>query len=406
MKYFVILAKTILAGTACSADEARRKAPPPNRPKPPRFRAADCGGAGARCAEGSRHCPEQAAYRSLPEVLRATARLTNDENRTWRVGAITEGRIVQVAANPGDTIRTGQIMARMHSHDIHESRAEYRKAVNELARAKNVAAFARSVRDRARRLYEIKAGSLEQFEHPTPSCATPKPPSPTRALSWSVPAPTLWSSSAFPPDFTDHGSPTHNDNDDFIPVKSPANGVVLVRNVTPGTVVTPANDLFIVSDLAGLWAMAEVNEEYLPKLRAGMPVRIFVQAYGTRAFSGRIARLGESLDPATRTVKVRVDVPNPAGLLKPEMYATTEIALGGSESAVFVPEEATQEVRGQTVVFVRTGENRFEARPIQTGRTLDGDVEIVRGLKAGETVAARGTFILKSEFLKASLAEE
>lgn len=403
MKYFVILA-TILAGTACSRTKPAASAPAePAKAAVPAQIAVVLEPAAQKEAG---IVLEQAAYRSLPEVLRATARLTNDENRTWRVGAITEGRIVQVAANPGDTIRTGQIMARMHSHDIHESRAEYRKAVNELARAKNVAAFARSVRDRARRLYDIKAGSLEQFEHSDTELRNAETAVTNAGFELERTRTHLVEFLGIPADFTDHGSPTHNDNDDFIPVKSPANGVVLVRNVTPGTVVTPANDLFIVSDLAGLWAMAEVNEEYLPKLRAGMPVRIFVQAYGTRAFSGRIARLGESLDPATRTVKVRVDVPNPAGLLKPEMYASTEIALGGSESAVFVPEEATQEVRGQTVVFVRTGENRFEARPIQTGRTLDGDVEIVRGLKAGETVAARGTFILKSEFLKASLAEE
>jgi cobalt-zinc-cadmium efflux system membrane fusion protein len=161
-----------------------------------------------------------------------------------------------------------------------------------------------------------------------------------------------------------------------------------------------------VSDLSRLWAIAEVNEENLPKLRPGMPVRISVQAYGKQAFPGRIGKLGETLDPATRTVKVRVDLPNPGGKLKPEMYASTEIDLGGSETAVFVPQEATQEVRGQTVVFVRSGPARFELRPVQTGRTLDGDIEIVRGLNGGEAVAARGTFILKSEFLKASLAED
>jgi membrane fusion protein, heavy metal efflux system len=198
----------------------------------------------------------------------------------------------------------------------------------------------------------------------------------------------------------------HNDEHDLVPVKAPASGTVLVRNVTQGAVVTPANDMFVISNLESLWAIAEVNEEHLGKLRPGMPVRVFVQAWDKQPFPGRIAKLGESLDPQTRTVKVRVAVANKAGRLKPEMYATTEIDVGGSRRAVFIAAESTQEVRGQIVVFVRTTETKFEARPVETGRSIDGLLEIVRGLRPGEMVAVRGAFVLKSEYLKASLADE
>ncbi|HWQ56746.1 MAG TPA: efflux RND transporter periplasmic adaptor subunit [Bryobacteraceae bacterium] len=349
---------------------------------------------------------EEARNRSLPQVLRSTARLANDENRTWRVGAITEGRIVQVLASPGDAVSAGQVLARMHSHGIHESRAEYRKAVSELARLKNVEAFSRQVRDRAKRLYEIKAGSLEQLEYAQTELKNAEAAAVNARFEVERTRNHLVEFLGIPADFTDHSAPGHDDNADYIPVRSPAAGTVLTRNVTPGTVVTPANDLYVISNLSRLWALAEVAEEHLMKLRPGMPVRIYVQAYGGHPFPGSVGKLGESLDPATRTVKVRVDVPNADGRLKPEMYATAEIELGASDTAVFVPEEATQEVRGQLVVFVRTAEDRFEVRPVQTGRTLDGAVEIVRGLTAGEVVAARGTFILKSEYLKGSLAGE
>jgi cobalt-zinc-cadmium efflux system membrane fusion protein len=131
-----------------------------------------------------------------------------------------------------------------------------------------------------------------------------------------------------------------------------------------------------------------------------------VQAYPNRAFGGRIGKLGEALDPATRTVQVRVDLPNPGGLLKPEMYATAEIELGGSDLGLFIPAEAPQELRGQTVIFVLKGPEEFEARPVELGPSVEGSVQVVRGLKPGDQVVSFGSFILKSEFLKASLAEE
>jgi RND family efflux transporter MFP subunit len=181
---------------------------------------------------------------------------------------------------------------------------------------------------------------------------------------------------------------------------------VLVRNVTQGAVVTPAIDLFVISNLQSLWAIAEVNEEHLGQLRPGMPVRLYVQAWAKEPFPGRIAKLGESLDPQTRTVKVRVAVPNQADRLKPEMYATAEIDVGASRRAIFVSAEATQEIRGETVVFVRTAPDKFQARHVDTGRAIERSLEIVRGLSPGDLVAVSGAFVLKSEYLKASLSDE
>jgi multidrug efflux pump subunit AcrA (membrane-fusion protein) len=347
---------------------------------------------------------EQVQARSLPQVLRSTARITNDENRTWRVGAVTEGRIVSVRANPGDSVQRGQVLARVHTHQIHEARADYRKAVTDLERLKSDESFARRARDRAKRLFDLKAGSLEQWEHSETELRGAELAVSNARVDLERARNHLVDFLGIPADDPDHGK--GGDEDDYIPVRSPAAGVVLARNVTPGTVVTPAHDLFLVSDLTRLWAIAEVNEEFLGRLRAGMPVRVYVQAYGAEAFRGRIGKLGETLDPATRTIKVRVELPNPGGRLKPEMYASTEIELGGSERAVFVPEEAIQEVRGRQAVFVRSAADRFEVRPVEPGRSVGDATEIRRGLQPGEWIAVRGSFILKSEFLKSSLADE
>jgi cobalt-zinc-cadmium efflux system membrane fusion protein len=347
-----------------------------------------------------------AAARSVPQVLRATARITNDENRTWRVGAITDGRVIRVYANQGDKVTQGQVLARLHSHDIHDGRADYRRAVSELGRAQASEAYAVRVRDRAKRLYELKAASAQEVEHAETELRNAQTAVANARTEVDRTLHHLVEFLGVLPDPAEHPAGEQDADADLIPVKAPSDGDVLARNITPGTVVTPSMDLFIISDLTRLWAIAEVNEEHLSKLRAGMLVKLYTQAYGTRPFPGRIGKIGEALDPQTHTVKVRVDVPNYGGALKPEMYATAEIALGASAPAIFAPSEAVQEVRGGAVVFVEAAPGRFEARPVQLGRTGDGEVELIAGVKPGERIAVSGAFILKSEFLKASLAEE
>jgi cobalt-zinc-cadmium efflux system membrane fusion protein len=345
--------------------------------------------------------------RSLPQTLQATGRMTVNENRTWRVGAITEGRIIRVYANAGDAVKEGQILARMHSHDIHESRAEYRKAVAEVARLKAVESYAARVRDRAKRLYQLKAGSLQQVEQAETEYSNAQTALANAEVEAERAGKHLVDFLEIPAEEPkEHRSGLRESDEDLIPVKSPASGTLLTRNVTAGTVVTTTGDLFVVSDLTVPWMIAAVSEEHLAKLRVGMPVRVYVQAYGDRGFRGRIGKLGEELDPTTRTIMVRVDVPNPDGLLKPEMYATAEIELGQSEPSLFVPQVSVQEVHARSVVFVQKAKDRFEVRPVQLGRAVADTVEIAGGIRAGERIVTRGSYVLKSQLLKGSLTEE
>jgi membrane fusion protein, heavy metal efflux system len=101
---------------------------------------------------------------AVPEVIRATAKLTTDENRTWRVGAVAEGRIMRVQSNPGDLVKKDQVLASMHSHDIHESRAAYKKAKADYARMQGVEEYRLRLKDRAKRLLDLRAGSVAQYE--------------------------------------------------------------------------------------------------------------------------------------------------------------------------------------------------------------------------------------------------
>lgn len=341
---------------------------------------------------------------TIPETARSTARITIDENNTWRVGSIAEGRIAQVLANSGDIIRKGQVLARIHSHDIHESRALYKRAKADLARMQGVEEYSLRQRDRAKRLYDLKAGSLAQLEQKETELRNAQTDVRNAGFELERTRTHLEEVLGIPAEETDVPAAPDGSDNDLIPVPAPADGVVMARNVTPGTVVTPASDLFLISNLASLWAIAEVNEEYLGRLRIGMPVRVSVQAYPDEVFRGRIGKLGESLNAQTRTIQVRVDLSNNRARLKPEMYAAVEIELGAGGQTLTVPAESVQDVRGQSVVFVRTDGDTFEVRSVQTGRTLNGSYEITSGLQDGEVIAIRAAFVLKSEFLKATLA--
>jgi cobalt-zinc-cadmium efflux system membrane fusion protein len=377
--------------------------------------------AAPKAAEAKPHAPVEAVFegdtlaqarlevvdvtrRAVPVTIHASGRLTTNEVTTWRVGSITDGRIIETPAKVGDRVTKGQLLARMFSHDIHEARAEYSRALAESSKAHSQLDFAARQRDRARRLHEMKAASLEQLEHAEAEyksaqgalAATEIEVARTRNhltdyLEISVEGP---------------AKAGGNSNDDLIPVHSPAAGVVLSRMITPGAVVAANSDLFLISDLSTLWAIAAVQEEHLSRLRTGMAVRIEVQAYPGRHFPGRVLKIDEKLDAETRTVSVHILAANPGELLKPEMYATIEMDAGASAEALFVPQVAVQDLHGKPTVFVESGAGRFAPRVIAAGRPMGGLLEITSGLKAGDRVVARGAFIVKSQLLKASMSEE
>ena len=345
---------------------------------------------------------EQVSRRSIRETISATGQLVRNEDRTWHVGAIVDGRIVSVELNVGDPVRAGQVLARLHSHEVHDSRAAYEKALAELARLQSVEAQARRVRDRARRLFDLKAASQEQVEIAETDLRTAQANVKSAQSEVEKERVHLVEFLDVPLE-EDHSGKQHEG--DLIPIRSPAAGVLLERKVTPGSAVSAGEQVFTVSNLSSLWLLAAVNEADLANLRTGQPVTLRVRAYPDRQFRGRILKLGEELDPETRSLRVRVLVPNDAGRLKPEMFASVEIERGASREGLFVPEEAAQEIGGHRVVFVRTAPDTFEPRPIEVERVVNGEMEIIGGLSGGEKVVVKGSFLLKSQLLKNSLAE-
>jgi cobalt-zinc-cadmium efflux system membrane fusion protein len=335
------------------------------------------------------------------EAISATGQLTVNEDQTWSVGSLHEGRIVSVAVKVGDTVKKGQVLARMHSHDVHDSRAAYKRAALELARLQAAEAQSRRLSDRARRLFELKAVSQQEVEMADAELRNAH--SAVQNAKNEVEKERIHLVEFLEVSLEDEG-PQHDD--DYIPVKAPESGILIERKATPGSVVSPGQEVFRITTPESIWMLANVNEADLSHLRAGQDVRVLVRAYPDRVFRGQILRVGEELDPTTRMLKVRVAVPNPGGMLKPEMYASAEIEHSSGREALFIPEGAIQDVSGNRVVFVRTAPHTFEARPVQTGRTVNGNVEVVAGVRPGDTVVVKSSFVLKSQLLRSAIEED
>jgi cobalt-zinc-cadmium efflux system membrane fusion protein len=341
------------------------------------------------------------------ETITAPGELTVNEDRTWRVGAVASGKVDELLARVGDSVREGQALARIHSHDVHEVRAAYEEASVELERARAAERYAKRLRDRASRLFELKAGSRQDLESAEAELRNAQAQIDKAQAEMDKEKVHLTEFLRVPLQEGAHqGQSEHNHAEDDIPVFAPASGVVLERKPTIGSVVTAGDVLFSISDTSSLWMIAAANETDLSKLHQRESVRVLVRAYPEQQFSGQILKLGEQLDPTTRTLQIRILVPNANGLLKPEMFAEAALRQSGRRPAVFVPEAAVQEIHGVPVVFIRRSADRFEPRTIKTGENINGKVEMLQGVNVGDTVVVRGAFLLKSQMLKSSIAEE
>jgi len=343
--------------------------------------------------------------RRVPRVLRTSGRVTMNDNRTWRVGAATDGRVVDIARNVGDTVKAGAQLARIFSHDIHEARAEYARAKSELQRLQNRRDYLRTMRDRTRRLYELKAASLQQLQEAEMELKNAEGEIGNGETELERTRFHLVEYLRVDLNHKDTARIDGYEVSDLIPVFAPASGIIVERNVTPGTVVQSATDLFVISDMSTVWLIAAVQQQDLSLINIGMPVRVVVPSYPDSAFNGRVSWVGSELDPATRTVSVRVELPNPGFRLRPEMYATAEISLDDTAEGLFVNQEALQEIGGQMVLFVEKSPGHFEVRSVSLGQELDGQRQILSGVRVGDRVVADGSFLLKSKLLESSLAE-
>lgn len=317
-----------------------------------------------------------------------------NETRTARIGSLVDGIVIGVDVQPGARVKANQQLASLHSHAVHDSWAGYRKAKADERRLLTELRYASDAQSRAERLYADKAISLQDLQR-----AQANRVSAEEALDMGRTELRRAEEELEHLGITSGDDPT-GESGEQIPVRTPFGGVVLERLITQGTAVTPGTQMFVVSDLSTVWVLAEIDEAHLSGAQVGRPVTVRVPAYPSDSFTGTVTYISEMVNPKTRRLTVRCEVPNADGRLKPEMYATVAIGEGGPRSVVVVPSDAVQTVSGQPSVFVSEADNRFRVRPIEIGSERDGLIEVRRGVQEGDRVVIAGAFILKSELLK------
>ncbi len=178
---------------------------------------------------------------------------------------------------------------------------------------------------------------------------------------------------------------------------SPRDGVVLERNAVPGMKAEPGSVLFRIADISTLWVVADVPEYQMSSVRVGSVATIRVRGLPGKIFIGPVTLVYPEVDKATRTTKVRIEIPNPDGILRPDMYAEVEIATGDEKPVVAVPDEAIIDTGTKRIVIIDEGEGRFKPRDVETGARGGGLTEVRSGVAAGDRVVVAANFLIDAE---------
>ncbi|HWV44442.1 MAG TPA: efflux RND transporter periplasmic adaptor subunit [Nitrospira sp.] len=190
-----------------------------------------------------------------------------------------------------------------------------------------------------------------------------------------------------------------------VSIVAPFAGRIIGRKLTRGEVVETTENLFVIADLSEVWVQANIPEKDIPFVHAihasgGTQVEVRINAYPKEVFKGTITYVGDVLDPVTRTMQLRIELPNRDGRLKPEMFATIRLFSEAQLDRLAVPEAALQRDQGRTFVFVQRNANEYELREVHVGESNGTVIAILSGLNEGEPVVTHGAFVLKSELLK------
>jgi Cu(I)/Ag(I) efflux system membrane fusion protein len=300
---------------------------------------------------------EPVVRRPVRSVIRAPGTVQEDERRVSVVALRFEGFVESVAnVTTGDHVHKGQPLMNVYSPALSSAAAEYLSAINAGATGK-----------------ELK-GARRRLEN----LATPEPAikelERTRDISLSIP----W--------------------------LAPQDGEILERNAVNGMRAGPGDVLFRIADHRLVWVVIDVAERDLSQVSVGTKVTIRPRGLGGRTFTGEVSLIYPHLMAQTRTARIRVELPNPDELLRPEMYVDAEIETGTPDSVLAVPESAVLDSGTRQAVLVDKGDGRFEPRQVKLGRRGGGYVEITDGVAEGEAVVTSANFLIDAESnLKAAL---
>jgi Cu(I)/Ag(I) efflux system membrane fusion protein len=305
---------------------------------------------------------ETVAKRSLIRTIRALGGIQVDERRVHAVTPKFEGWIQRLYVNAtGQTVKRGQPLLEVYSPELVSAQQEYLIARQGLQALQHASGQAKATAEK------LAENALRRLRY------------------WDIAPAQL------------HRLQGDEKPLDTLPLPAPASGTVLEKPALEGMRFMPGELLFRIADLSTVWLLAEVFEQDIGEVRLGQTVQVHINAYPERSFSGKVGFIYPALAAETRTVKVRVELPNAEGLLKPGLYGSVTLAALESKDVLAVPDSAVIDSGARQVVLVRRNEGIFEPRAVQLGRQADGYFEVLEGLQEGDKVVTRANFLIDAE---------
>jgi cobalt-zinc-cadmium efflux system membrane fusion protein len=306
--------------------------------------------------------------------LTATGTVSPDIAKTVPVISLASGRVVEVHARLGDTVKKGQLLLRVQSSDISAAFSDYRKAVADEQ-------LARTQLERSKLLYDKGAISLNdlQVSQDTEDKAKVDVENTTerlRLLGGRLDHPTA-----------------------VVDIRAPASGVITEQQVTAAAGVQGLSspNPFTISDLSIVWILCDVYENDLANVHTGETAEIRLNAYPDKVFTGRISNIGPILDPNLRAAKVRIEVRNPGLIMRVGMFVTAMFRGQKKEMRTAVPSSSILHLHDRDWVYVPAGDKKFRRVEVITGGSLPNSMqEVVSGIKAGQQLVSNGLVLQNS----------
>jgi len=306
---------------------------------------------------------EPAQLRTLDKTVRAAGRIVPDERRTYTISPKFEGYVERLHVNvTGQAVGKGQPLFEVYSPELVSAQREYAIAAQGVDSLQDAGGSAQAG------MQQLADSSLQRLKN--------------------------WDISEEQVKALAKSSETKR----TLTFRSPVSGIVTDKKAVQGMRFMPGDALYQVTDLSAVWVVADVFEQDIGLIKVGALAKVRINAYPGKFFEGKISYVYPTLNEATRTVPVRVELTNPGMLLKPAMFAQVELPVSAKGSVITVPVSALIDSGTRQIVIVQKGEGRFEPREVKLGARSDTNVEILDGgVKEGEPVVVAANFLIDAE---------
>lgn len=312
---------------------------------------------------------EAASLKALDKVVRAAGRIEPDERRVYAISPKFEGYIERLHVSAtGQLVGKGQALFEVYSPELVSAQREYAIAAQGVESLKAAGAGAQAG------MKQLADSSL------------------LRLKNWDI------------SDEQIRALATAGQAKRTLTFRSPVGGIVTEKKALQGMRFMPGETLYQITDLSSVWVLADIFEQDIGLVRSGAKAKVTISAYPGKLFGGNITYVYPTLKAETRTIQVRIELPNPGQLLKPGMFAQVELAVPARSNVVTVPLSAIIDSGTRSIVLVQVKEGRYEPREVKIGARSDTYAEVLEGVKDGEQVVVSANFLIDAESsLKAAI---